>query len=72
MSWKDSQYPVGRQRHAAPPDLTLVAKDRTVAEQMAEQGLFAQPKQNPLAARRHTTFVVIKSGQMQTPPPQNG
>lgn len=71
MSWKDPTHPMG-QRHAAPPDLTVIAKGRTVVEQMGEHGLFARPKQNPLAARRRTTFVVVEGGQLQTPPRQNG
>lgn len=71
MSWRDPQYPMG-QRHAATPDLTAIAKGKTVAEQAEEEGLFARPKQNPLAARRRTTFVVVKDGQPQTPPRQNG
>ena len=71
MSWKDPQHPMG-QRHAAPPDLTVIAKAKTVAEQMNEHGLFAIPKHNPLAARRHTTFTIVEGGRLQTPPRQNG
>ena len=50
--------------------MKIVAKEPTVAEQMDEHELFASPKQNPLAARRHTTFVVVEGDRLQTPPQQ--